>query len=134
MLPVDLNDKNFMLYAMRNYNNPQCHGPEEFSEDLAIPIHLKKLLTRYHVNGVLKERLIINHIISFFNVFDPDAAAKILFFKLDSHHHIYLKTFLVYLHRCPDMIQQDGKQVQMNTIPTDLVLYNRLRLEISPCR
>src|ERR1035437_3943059 len=132
MLPVDLNDKNFMLYAMRNYNNPQCHGPEEFSEDLAIPIHLKKLFTRYQINGVLKERLIINHIISFFNVFEAEAAARILFFKLDSQHHTYLKTFLVYLHRCPDTIQQDGKLIQMCNIPIDLVLYNRLRLEISP--
>ena len=124
---ADLNDKNFLLYAMRHYDNPQCNGIEEFNEDLSIPIHLKKLLTRYHVNGVLKERLIINHIISFFNVFDPLAAAKILFFKLDQHHYIYLKTFLVYLNRCPEHIMIGGQLINLNTIPTDMILYTRLK-------
>ena len=131
---IDLTDKNFLLYAMRHYDNPQCNGMEEFNEDLAIPIHLKKLLTRYHVNGVLKERLIINHIVSFFNVFDPEAAGKILFFKLEPHHFVYLKTFLIFLNRCPDYMTLRGQRINLNTIPLNVVLFNRLKENMRQCR
>lgn len=130
---MELNEKTFLLFAMKHYDNPQCAGIEEFNEDLSIPIHLKKLLTRYHVNGVLKERLIINHIISFFNVFEPMAAAKILFFKLDPHHHSYLKTFLVYLNRCPEHISINGQLLNINALPMDPVLYNRLKDGMKQC-
>lgn len=104
-----LNDKNFLIYAMKNYNNPHCQDIEEFNEDLASIIHLKKLFTRYSVGGVLKDRLITNHLISLFNVFSPIAAIHILFFKIDSIHHVCLKTFLVYLNRCPEMLYGDIK-------------------------
>ena len=124
----DLNDKNFMMFAMKSYTNPQCSGVEEFNEDLATTVHLKKLLTRYHLGGVLKERLIVNHIISFFNVFTPPAAAaKILFYKLDPEHHIYLKTFLVFLNRCPNFIMVNSKVLNIDEIPVDLVLYNKIK-------
>jgi len=123
----DLNEKNFLMYAMKSYDNPQCGGLDEFNEDLATTIHLKKLLTRYHLGGVLKERLIVNHIISFFNVFKPLAAVKILFYKLDPEHRIYLKTFLMFLNRCPSYIMMNGHILNIDEIPIDLVLYNKIK-------
>jgi len=68
-------------------------------------MHIKKLLSRYKNSGQLKDRLIINHLISFFNVFYHKAAIKILFFKIDKELHPILKTYLVYLGRCPDTIE-----------------------------
>ncbi len=56
-----LNENNFIVYCMRNYDNPQCHSIEEFDEDLKRFLYLKKLLSRYKKNGDLKERLILNH-------------------------------------------------------------------------
>jgi hypothetical protein len=129
-----LSDKNLLLFAMRNYTNTQCNGVEEFNEDFAIPIHLKKLFTRYAVNDVLKDRLIINHIISFLNVFEPEAALRILFFKLDTHHHVFLKTFLVFLHRCPDFIMLDGKILNLSALPVDPVLLAKLNEGLSKCQ
>ena len=123
----DLSDSNLLIYAMRNYINTQCRGIEEFSEDMSIPIHIKKLFTRYHVNNELKENLIINHIISFFNVFEPEAALKILFFKIDKDYYIYLKTFLVFLNRCPDFITLETSILNLKALPIDPVLIAKLK-------
>ena len=48
---------------------------------------------------VLKERLIINHLVTFYNVFESKAATRILFYKVEKEFHPILKTFLVYLNR-----------------------------------
>ena len=124
---ADLNDRNFLMFAMNSYSNTQCSGLDEFNEDLATTVHLKKLFTRYYLNGILKERLIVNHIISFFNCFEPNAAARILFYRLEPVHHVYLKTFLVFLNRCPDETVINGRVLNIREIPIDLVLYNKIK-------
>jgi len=126
---TDLNDRNFLLYAAKNYENPHCYEMEEFYNDLSMTLHLRKLFTRYHVNGVLKDRLIINHIISLYNVFTPIAAAKILFFKIEKKYHSYLKTVLVYLGRCPDVIILNGEYYNIKAIPIDKSLLDKLGKE-----
>ena len=82
MLFDDLNEKNFLIYAMKEYNNPQCTDAEEFNDDLKKIKYIKRLLNQYVSEGVLKERLLLNHIIIFYNVFPPTAATRILFFKI----------------------------------------------------
>ena len=125
---IDLTDKTILLYAARHYDNPHCHDIDEFYNDLQIPLHLKKLFTRYHVNGVLKDRLILNHIIGFFNVFNSGAAAKILFFKMDEKYYPYLKAVLVALNRCPEGMTINGKYISItNDITADVILLSRLR-------
>ena len=99
-----LTEKNFMMFAAKHYDNPNCSDIEEFNSDLMIPLHIKKLLTRYATNGILRDRLLINHFISFFNVFEPRAAIKILFYKSDERHYSYIKTILYFLNRCPETI------------------------------
>ena len=129
----DINDKNLLLFAMRHYTNTQCSGIEEFQDDFSVPVHIKKLLTRYQVNGCLKSQLIINHVISFLNVFEADAALSILFFRIDQRQHIVLKTFLVFLRRCPDFIMLgDNKILNLQAMPVDPVLLARLKEEIIP--
>jgi hypothetical protein len=125
----DLTEKNFLLYAAKHYENPHCNDMDEFLQDLLIPLHLKKLFTRYQVNGILKDRLILNHVISFFNVFSPFAACKILFYKIDTKYYSYLKTILLYLNRCPDYITINGNTINLNIIPTDEVLLNLLETQ-----
>ena len=129
----DINDKNLLLFAMRHYTNTQCSGIEEFQDDFSVPVHIKKLLTRYQVNGCLKSQLIINHVISFLNVFEADAALSILFFRIDQRQHIVLKTILVFLRRCPDFIMiGDNKILNLQAMPVDPVLLARLKEEIIP--
>jgi len=55
----DLNEENFVLFASRNYNNPQCTSIEEFYDDLQRFKYVKKLLKRYEKTGTLHERLIL---------------------------------------------------------------------------
>ena len=92
----DLNGKNFLLYAMQHYDNPQCVEVEEFNDDLKKIKYIKRLFNQYITEGVLKEGLLLNHIIVFYNVFSVEAATRILFYKLEEEFWPMLKTFLFY--------------------------------------
>jgi hypothetical protein len=100
-----LNDNNFLLYAMKHYDNPQCHSLEEFDEDLKKFLYLKKLITRYKKDGELRDRLILNHIIVLYNIFGP-SATRMLFFKIDRDSWDVLVTFLLYLGHMPDTLPE----------------------------
>ena len=100
-----LTDDNFLLYAMHHYDNPQCHSVQEFEEDLKRFLYLKKLFSRYKTNGELRERLILNHIIVLYNLFG-DSTTNMLFHKIDKEHWSSLATFLIYIERMPEKIEQ----------------------------
>jgi hypothetical protein len=51
--------------------------------------------------------LILNHIISFYNVFEYEAATRLLFFRVGEQYHSLLKTFLVFLNKMPDKINEN---------------------------
>jgi hypothetical protein len=115
----DLNEENFIMYAMKNYNSPHCII-SEFEGDIKRTKYLKRLFRRYKVTKSLKERLILNHIILLNNVFGPQATARILFYKIDERDYDILKTFLAYLNIVPDMIYGiNGKNVSVAEIPLD---------------
>ena len=78
-----LNNDNYLLFAMKHYENPQCESIDEFHDDLNRTKYLKRLFKKYENNKILKERLILNHIIIFNNVFGVENSARILFFKLE---------------------------------------------------
>lgn len=112
---IDLtNDQFFLHYAMENYTNPSCIGKEEFEEDISRIKYIKRLFGRYQSTGELKERLILNHIIIFYNVFEMEAATKMLFYKMEDKFKPLLKTFLVYLNYLPEDTD-DYIQVPMDT-------------------
>ena len=118
-----LTSENFIFYAMKNYDNPHCHGIEEFYEDLNRIKYIKRLLRRYHKTGVLKERLILNHIIIISNVFGIEGAVKILFYKIEKDLHSLLKTFLAFLEYLPEM----EKGTEYDLIPLDNKIIDVLR-------
>jgi hypothetical protein len=121
---MKLTDDNFLIYAMHHYDNPQCHSIEEFEEDLKRFLYLKKLFYRYKKDGELRERLILNHIIVLYNLFG-DALTSMLFFKMEKEHWSELTTFLVYLNRMPDVIEERG--IQLSDIPMDPIVVAALR-------
>ena len=90
---------NYMMYALLHYDNPHCKDIKEFFEDIKRLHYIRRLFKRYSEDNVLKERLIINHLVTFYNVFDSKAATRILFYKVEKEFHPILKTFLVYLNR-----------------------------------
>ena len=98
MTHFDLNEDNFLLFAIKHYDNPECSSMKDFEEDLSICVYIKRLLRKYKKTGLLKERLILNHIITFYNLFGIDAATKILLYRIDSDLHSTLKPFLLFLN------------------------------------
>jgi hypothetical protein len=100
----DLNDENFMIYAMKCYTAPNCII-SEFESDIKRTKYLKRLFRRYKITKTLKERLILNHIILLNNVFGPEPTARILFYRIDERDYDILKTFLIYLGIMPDNIK-----------------------------
>ena len=92
-----LTEQNMLLYAAKHYYNPRFSDIEEFNEDLKRFKYIKRLVNRYIENGVLSERLILNHLIILFNVFDIEPALNMLEIKLDDRQWKVVKPFLVFL-------------------------------------
>jgi len=112
--------KNFNAFALKNYDDPQCEDLEDFQEDLRRFRYLKRLLHRYHENGELRERLMLNHLICIFNVFGYDACMRMLEFKIkDDNYWSSIKTMLLYLEYV-----EEGWKID---IPIDNKLAERLR-------
>ena len=128
MLNDTLTDDTFLMYAIKHYNNPSCRGIQDFNDDLRRLRYIKRLLGRYRQTGVIKERLVINHLVVFFNVFGVEAATRMLFFKIKESLWPELKTFLVYLNYMPQVvIVSNGLRLPESDIPLDQVLVEILR-------
>ena len=112
-----LDTNNFLLFAAKHYDNPQCHDTIEFYDDLKRFKYLKRLFVKYHETGELRERLILNHLIILYNVFG-DAATRMLFLKLEGHYS-YLKPFIVMLGYMPDKVLVENKIYYSSDIPMD---------------
>lgn len=121
-----LTEDNFILYAAKCYDNPNCHNINEFYDDLNKFKYLKKLFYRYRVDGVLKERLITNHIIVLQNVFGVPEISNMLFLKL-SEYRKELKPFLVLLNIMPDYVNINYNKILASDIPMDSFIVEKLR-------
>ena len=94
--------QNVVMYAIKNYDNPQCEGEKEFEDDLKRFKYIKRLLRRYYDTGVLKERLLLNHLIVLNNEFSMEAATTLLLYKIQPTYWPALKSFLIYLNSISD--------------------------------
>jgi len=123
-----LNHKNYFLYCAKHYDNPQCIDIEEFKEDLQKIKYIKKLITRYVEKGELKEQLILNHMITLYNVFGPVHLPRIIYLKMKDQIR-YVTPFLILLNSMPDMIENvnNEKFVLTDNWPIDLYISKRLR-------
>lgn len=117
MIDEPLTEHNFIVYCMKNYDNPNCTSVKEFHDDLKHTRYIKKQLKKYYKTGELKERLILNHIITLNNVFSL-ATPRILFYKLDKQLYSAIKTFLVFLNLMPETLIAD-EMIYSSDIPID---------------
>ena len=100
MLFDELNEDNFLLFAIKNYENPQAVTEEDFHKDLNHFKYIKRLLRKYNKDGELRSDLLINHFIVLYNIFG-DAATPMLFFKMEESMWTLIKTFVVFLNKLP---------------------------------
>lgn len=115
----NLDDDNYKLYAARVYDKPNA-VMSEFEEDLNRILYLKRLLTKYYATGVLKDRLVVNHIMVLYNVFGLEAATRLLFLKLDGRDQEVIKPFLMFLKYLPIKVTGiRGQDIDTETIRLD---------------
>ena len=114
MIFNELNDGNFLLFAIRNYENPQAVTKEDFDKDLNHFKYIKRLLKRYKNTGQLKTHLLINHFIVLYNIFG-DATTPMLFYKIEKELWDVMKTFIIFLNKMPDYPKS-----HIHDIPIDL--------------
>ena len=124
----DLNEKNYLHFAMKYYDNRQCTSIEEFNEDLNKIKYVKRLFNRFLDTGELRTNLILNHLIVIYNVFENEAATRMLFFRVEKKFYSILKPFLIFLNRLPDKVKGiDGEDIQTNHIPLNETTIKELR-------
>lgn len=123
----DLNDDNFLMFAMKAYDSPNCIM-SEFEEDLKRIKYIKRLIKRYKTTGELKERLILNHLIILSNVFGTKNSVRMLFYKIDEEDYDILKTFLLFLDYMPSIVLGiRGKNINSADVTVNLFVGKRLR-------
>lgn len=116
----ELNENNFILFAIKNYENPHAVTEDDFYNDLKRFKWIKRLLKKYKSNGEMNIHLLINHFLILYNIFG-EAATPLLFFKIDSEHWSFIKTIMVYLGRFPEY-----PRTELNDIPIDLNCLSQL--------
>ena len=107
----ELNESNYLLFAIKFYDNPQSVTREDFESDLKRIRYVKRLLKRYQNNGELKVHLILNHLIILFNVFN-DATVPLLFYNLDEELWPAIKSFLIFLNRVPEYPKTNVNEIE----------------------
>lgn len=127
----DITKKTYFAYALQVYDNPSCSGMKEFHDDLLRLKYVRRLVHKYTRTSEVSVRLLVNHIISVYNVFQPSAVARLLFFRLNKDSYSALKTILEYLNLMPDTILPiDGKTILNTDIPRDDMLWEVLIQEV----
>lgn len=101
MIFNELNEDNFLLFAIKHYENPQAVTREDFDKDLNHFKYIKRLLKRYKNTGELKTHLLLNHFIVLYNIFG-EATTPMLFFKIEKELWSVMKSFVIFLGRLPE--------------------------------
>lgn len=121
MIFNELNEDNFLLFAIKNYENPQAVTKDDFQKDLNHFKYIKRLLKRYKKTGDLKTHLLINHFIVLYNIFG-EATTPMLFFKIEKEMWSQVKTFIVFLNRLPQF-----PKTHIHNIPVDINCLEQLQ-------
>ena len=113
MIFNELTEENFLLFAIKNYENPQAVTKEDFDKDLNHFKYIKRLLKRYKNTGQLKTHLLLNHFIILYNIFG-EAATPMLFFKIEQDLWSSMKTFVMFLGKLPEYPKTHIHDVQVD--------------------
>ena len=111
MIFNELTEDNFLLFAIKNYENPQAVTKEDFDKDLNHFKYIKRLLKRYKNTGQLKTHLLLNHFIILYNIFG-EATTPMLFFKIEKELWGTMKTFIMFLGKFPEYPKSDIHDIQ----------------------
>ena len=123
----NLTNDNVVMYAIKAYDKPNCIM-SEFTDDMKRFNYLKRLFQRYRKYNELREQLVLNHLVVIYNVFGPEVATRLLFFKMSKDDYSSLKTYLLFLNLMPErIIGIKNKDISSVDIPVDNILVDVLR-------
>ena len=125
MLFDHLNEDNFLLFAIKYYENPQAVTKKDFERDLNHFKYIKRLLKRYKNTGELKTHLLLNHFIILYNIFG-EATTPMLFYKIEKDLWPVMKAFIIFLNKLPEYPQSEihDIQVDMDSMKELYKIYN----------
>lgn len=122
-----VSNENYMMFAVKHYNSPTCADETEFLQDLSRIRSIGRSFSRYRKTGDINERLVLNHIIVLFNVFESKAVIMMMAFKLYDYLE-YIKPFLILTSRWPERITGVTPDPIIGTdVSMDECLVERLR-------
>lgn len=121
MIFNELNEENFLLFAIKHYENPQAVTKEDFDKDLQHFKYIKRLLKKYKNTGELKAHLLLNHFIILYNIFS-DAATPMLFYKIEKDLWSTVKTFILFLNKLPET-----PRCYIHDVPVDITCLSELQ-------
>jgi len=113
MLFDHLNEDNFLLFAIKYYENPQAVTKKDFDRDLNHFKYIKRLLKRYRNTGELKTHLLLNHFIILYNIFG-EATTPMLFYKIEEELWPVMKAFIIFLNKLPDYPKSQTHDIQVD--------------------
>lgn len=114
MIIKEINNENFVLFAIQNHDNPEATTTEDFLEDLKLFKKLRGNIKKFlKTNKKDKFNLCINDIIHIHNVFG-EASVLLLFYSIENEYYPYLKTFLY----CLNMLSPEVED-KLNKVPLD---------------
>jgi hypothetical protein len=113
MIFNELNSNNFLLFAVKNYENPQAVTKEDFDKDLNHFKYIKRLLRKYKNGDELKIHLLLNHFIILYNIFG-EATTPMLFFKIEKELWSSIKSFIIFLGKLPEYPKSDIHNIQVD--------------------
>ena len=113
MIFNELNSDNFLLFAVKNYENPQAVTKEDFDKDLNHFKYIKRLLRKYKNGDELKIHLLLNHFIILYNIFG-EATTPMLFFKIEKELWSPIKSFIIFLGKLPEYPKSDIHSIQVD--------------------
>ena len=127
MLFDNLTTDNIMLYCMKAYDRPNMLM-SEFKDDMKRFNYLKRLFKRYRKDNDPKELLVLNHLVVLGNVFSPEVATRLLFYKMSKDDYSVLKTYLLFLNCMPEVVKGiRGNDIVSSDIPVDMKIADMLR-------
>lgn len=117
----ELNSDNYILFAIKNYENPHSVTKEDFFEDLKRFKLIKKIYKKYVTDKKINIKLLINHLLVVYNVFG-EASTPLLFYNIESKYWSLVKTTIIYLGRFPEY-----PKTELHNIKVDLDFFKLLQ-------
>jgi len=117
-----LNKNNFLLYAVKSYENPSCCGVDDFNEDIkafstfkrSLKISIKKIQSNVEDKSL---RSLVNKLVILNNIFGIIPTQRLIYFYMDPMYHSFIYTIYRFLNIANDpVVEMDKDAIVLKNI------------------